>query len=104
MSDSQASIPMAHREYEKILVQLEAECRMHIKCEQQMKLHIENLQEKIDNYKKEIGRLDKEVNLIKDESEKEVNTLNKIIKTLEEELAAKRDKLKEFENQKSTMK
>lgn len=31
--DSEASIPMAHREYEKILRQLEAECRTHIKCE-----------------------------------------------------------------------
>ena len=47
-SRSEASIPMAHREYEKILRQLEAECRTHIKCEQQMKLHIECLQEKID--------------------------------------------------------
>ena len=47
-SCSAASIPMAHREYEKILRQLEAECRTHIKCEQQMKLHIECLQEKLD--------------------------------------------------------
>ena len=31
---SKASIPMAHREYEKILRQLESECRTHIKCEQ----------------------------------------------------------------------
>jgi len=30
---SAASIPMAHKEYEKILRQLEAECRTHIKCE-----------------------------------------------------------------------
>ena len=30
---SAVSIPMAHREYEKILRQLEAECRTHIKCE-----------------------------------------------------------------------
>jgi hypothetical protein len=30
---SNASIPMAHREYEKILRQLESECRTHIKCE-----------------------------------------------------------------------
>ena len=30
--NSAASIPMAHREYEKILRQLEAECRTHIKC------------------------------------------------------------------------
>lgn len=33
-SDASASIPMAHREYEKTLRQLEAECRTHIKCEQ----------------------------------------------------------------------
>jgi len=51
---STASIPMAHREYEKILRQLEAECRTHIKCEQQMKLHIECLQEKLDQIQKEI--------------------------------------------------
>ena len=30
---SNASIPMAHREYEKILRQLDSECRTHIKCE-----------------------------------------------------------------------
>jgi len=30
---STSSIPMAHKEYEKILRQLEAECRTHIKCE-----------------------------------------------------------------------
>ena len=33
-SNTSASIPMAHREYEKTLRQLEAECRTHIKCEQ----------------------------------------------------------------------
>ena len=31
--NSHNSIPMAHREYEKTLRQLEAECRTHIKCE-----------------------------------------------------------------------
>jgi|688.fasta_scaffold93839_1 hypothetical protein len=36
-------IPPAHREYEKMLRQLEAECRNHIRCEQQMKLHMECL-------------------------------------------------------------
>ena len=45
---SQSSIPQAHKEYEKILRQLEAECRHHIRCEQQMKLHIECLQEKLE--------------------------------------------------------
>jgi len=36
------------KEYDGALAQLEAECRGHIKCEQQMKLHIECMQEKID--------------------------------------------------------
>ena len=30
---TETSIPQAHREYEKILRQLEAECRNHIRCE-----------------------------------------------------------------------
>lgn len=33
IDDSQESLPPAHREYEKVLRQLEAECRTHIKCE-----------------------------------------------------------------------
>ncbi len=32
-SHSEVSIPAAHKEYEKILRQLEAECRSHIKVE-----------------------------------------------------------------------
>lgn len=60
-SQSDASIPMAHREYEKILRQLEAECRTHIKCEQQMKLHIECLQEKMDGIQKDNEVLNEQV-------------------------------------------
>ena len=32
-TESESSIPPAHREYEKLLRQLEAECRNHIRCE-----------------------------------------------------------------------
>ena len=56
-TESQSSIPPAHKEYEKLLRQLEAECRNHIRCEQQMKLHIECLQEKIDAQTKEQQKL-----------------------------------------------
>lgn len=49
-------IPPAHREYEKMLRQLEAECRNHIRCEQQMKLHMECLQDKIDLMGNEVVR------------------------------------------------
>jgi len=40
--------PPAHPEYENMLRQLEAECRQHIRCEQQMKIHMESLTERID--------------------------------------------------------
>lgn len=69
-----ASIPMAHREYEKILRQLEAECRTHIKCEQQMKLHIECLQEKLDQTQKDAD-LAKETN---DEDAKKISLEHEI--------------------------
>jgi predicted RNase H-like nuclease (RuvC/YqgF family) len=70
---SQSSIPLAHKEYEKILQQLEAECRHHIRCEQQMKLHIECLQEKLEQTSKDQKRLMK--------SENEVENLKKELKT-----------------------
>jgi hypothetical protein len=47
-------IPPAHGDYEKMLRQLEAECRNHIHCEQQMKLHMECLQEKIEQMAREL--------------------------------------------------
>lgn len=72
---SAASIPMAHKEYEKILRQLEAECRTHIKCEQQMKLHIECLQEKLDQVQKE-----------SEKNKNENEELNKLKKTLNEQV------------------
>jgi hypothetical protein len=94
MPSSAASIPFAHKEYEKALRQLEQECRNHIKVEQQMKLHIECLQEKIDLITKEKESLKKDVELAKTEGTIEQDKLSKIIKTLEEELIVKAEKIK----------
>jgi chromosome segregation ATPase len=94
MPSSAASIPFAHKEYEKALRQLEQECRNHIKVEQQMKLHIECLQEKIDLITKEKESLKKDVELAKTEGTIEQDKLGKIIKTLEEELIVKAEKIK----------
>ena len=81
---------MVHREYEKILRQLEAECRTHIKCEQQMKLHIECLQEKMEQTQKEteIEKADQEETLskLKAEKDQEIATLKLKINDLEAEL------------------
>lgn len=41
------------KEYEEAIQKLEADVRMHIRVEQQMRLHIENLQQKIEDLDKE---------------------------------------------------
>ena len=51
-TESSGNNIMCNSEYEKTLRQLEGECRNHIRCEQQMKLHIEALQEKMDQVNK----------------------------------------------------
>ena len=86
---SASSIPHAHREYEKALRQLEQECRNHIKVEQQMKLHIEVLQEKVESLGKERDAAKKEMEKASGEQRAEVEKLTKIVKTLEEELTDK---------------
>ena len=50
---------MAHKEYEEHLRQLENECRNHIKIEQQMKLHIDALQDKLQNSKNQEEKMSK---------------------------------------------
>eukprot|EP00347_Sterkiella_histriomuscorum_P017361 403349677 len=96
-SQSTCSIPAAHKEYEKALRALESECRNHIKVEQQMKLHIECLQEKLDSTTKERDQLQSSCEETSQEHEDEIQKLNKIIKTLEEELMNKAEKIKELE-------
>jgi len=59
-----------------------------------MKLHIECLQEKIDLLTKEKESLRKDIELTKTEGTIEQEKLSKIIKTLEEELIVKAEKIK----------
>jgi hypothetical protein len=87
-TSSTSSIPAAHEEYEKILRQLEAESRQHIQVEQQMKIHIECLQDKLDaNSKKE------------EEVEKEQKKLKRVMAALEEDLASKMEQVKKVQKE-----
>lgn len=47
-------------DYEEMVQKLEADVRQHIRVEQQLKLHIENIQEKSDEDAKVIDKLDRE--------------------------------------------
>lgn len=52
------SIDLPPKEYEQQLQQYESDVRNHIRAEQQLKLHIEVLQEKIDDFEKEKEQFD----------------------------------------------
>lgn len=53
LSSTFKSIDLPPKEYEQQLQQYEAEVRNHIKVEQQLKLHIEVLNERIEEFDKE---------------------------------------------------
>ena len=84
-SPSASSIPPAHKEYEKYLRQLESECRAHIKCEQQMKLHLESMTEKVDQLTSEQEKIAKE----RQEQELKIKTLHGTIAQVETRLKSK---------------
>lgn len=65
LSSTSKSIELPPKEYEQQLQLYEAEVRNHIKVEQQLKLHIEVLQEKIDDMEKEKDSLSREFALEK---------------------------------------
>lgn len=102
-SDSNYSIPMAHREYEKTLRQLEAECRTHIKCEQQMKLHIECLQEKLDQVVKENDSSKTELeqckSKIEEQHQKEIDTFKKTVSNFEVQAKTQQNKIIELQKE-----
>ena len=59
-----------------------------------MKLHIEVLQEKVESVTKERDMAKKDHDLATEESMGEIDKLNKILKTLQEELTSKVDRIK----------
>jgi hypothetical protein len=59
------------KDYETMLQKYEAEVRNHIKIEQQLKLHIECVQDKLDDSEKARDRQKKDKNRVDDESIKD---------------------------------
>ncbi|CDW79085.1 UNKNOWN [Stylonychia lemnae] len=92
------SIPMAHPQYEKALRALENECRNHIKVEQQMKLHIDALQEKLLHSRKECDRLNNAVADKVQEHSESMHRLNEIIKKQEDDLISRLEKIQLLED------
>ena len=81
------SIDLPPKEHEQQLQQYEAEVRNHIKVEQQLKLHIEVLQEKIDDLEKEKTKFEEKLSKEKTQLEKKLKTgYQKIVESKEAQI------------------
>ena len=71
LSSTFKSIDLPPKEYEQQLQQYEAEVRNHIRVQQQLKLHIEVLNERVEEFEKEKEELKQQMNKeFKDKEEK----------------------------------
>ncbi|OMJ75220.1 hypothetical protein SteCoe_25698 [Stentor coeruleus] len=82
----------AHEQYQKALQKLEGEVRHHIKIEQQMKLHIDSTQAKLEELEK--NKEDLHVNNILDALKKENFRLTEKVKNLEKQADNNDDKIR----------
>lgn len=73
-------------EYEEIIQKLEADIRKHIRIQNQLKLHIESLQAKVDEKEKEDGKKDMEIDELRENNRKLKATLIDMDRKREEEI------------------
>ena len=79
-------------EYEKMVQKLEGDVRNHIRIEQQLKLHIETIQNKLEEYEKSKGHSSKK-------SVDQIEQLKKENRRMDELITVKEDKIKRLEEQ-----
>lgn len=74
------------KEYEELIQKLEGDVRMHIRVEQQMRLHIENLQQRIEDLERENTSNLKKVKLEMKELKTEKKRLTELLNIKDEQL------------------
>lgn len=77
-------------EYEKMVQKLEGDVRNHIRIEQQLKLHIETIQNKLEDYEKSKGHSSKK-------NVDQVEQLKKENRRMDELITVKEEKIKRLE-------
>lgn len=78
------------QDYEEVIQKFEGDIRKHIRIEQQMKLHSESLQQKIEDKEKEIDKINKSIVQLKDDFSREKKILNQIIENKDSEIQEKK--------------
>ena len=74
------------QDYEEVIQKFEGDIRKHIRIEQQMKLHSESLQQKIEDKDKEITKIQQQLVELKDEHQREKKMMRDIISEKEKQL------------------
>ena len=82
-------------EYEQMVQKLEADVRQHIRVEQQLKLHIENMQEKAEEDAKYIDKLGQEV----DRNKRERKRMDEMLTIREKEIEQLDQKARKLEGE-----
>ena len=77
--------------YEELIQKLEGDIRMHIRIEQQMRIHIENLQNRIEELERNKDKQDKEYEDEVQEIKKEKRRLNDLLTLREDEIQRIKD-------------
>lgn len=85
-TESLRSMDDPPKDYEQMLQKYEAEVRNHIKIEQQLKLHIECVQDKLDDCEKQQGKWEKEKKQKDDENVKELMRYKDLLSLREKEV------------------
>lgn len=81
------------QDYEEVIQKFEADIRKHIRIEQQMKLHSESLQQKIEDKEKEIDQIKTDMQKLRDDFTREKKLLHQIIDKKDKELQNQKELL-----------
>ena len=79
------------QDYEEVIQKFEADIRKHIRIEQQMKLHSESLQQKIEDKEKEIDAFKADMDKIKFDFQRDKKLLNQIIERKDREIKSQKE-------------
>ena len=74
------------KDYEEVIQKYEGDIRKHIRIEQQMKLHSDALQQKIEDKEKEFAKIETKILQLNEEHQREKKLLNQIIENKDQEI------------------
>ncbi len=67
------------QDYEEVIQKFEGDVRKHIRIEQQMKIHSDNLQEKLEDKEKQFTKIEEKLKKIKEDHQREMKMLNLLL-------------------------